>query len=347
MTTQKPIERRRVIAAPVTGHTRCGPAITMSILSGEEIGQEIERRYSIGKVRHCFLLRAAINHFYVVVTDVARFAARVSLGEWRTKVQNDLEASLQNHLRKSGVSVVTPVAMPDGAYCFGLAAPEGERSVVVYEWVRETELPNLADAENLGEFGKLVAAMHVACGQFDLNGVSELSVEEALTAWMPFLEPHFEDRRGDADMIVRLADSALGRYRVLSSGKAPCFIVHGDLHAGNALIDETSRITLLDFDFCGRGPVAYDVASYLWGSEQIGLDPGLNEAFLKGYESVRTLTQVERDALPSLIVAKAIWWLALRATLVDRLGSAMFARRSIDWFMTRLKRDAIAAGMLL
>ena len=332
----------------VAGSTQDNLTVTMSVLSGEGIGREIERRYQIGKVRHCFLLRAAINHFYVVVTDAGRFAARVSLGDWRTRAQTDLESAFQKHLKNAGVSVVTPLPTVCDSYCFGLAAPEGERSVVVYEWVRETELSTRADMKNIRELGSLIATMHIACGQFefDLDPVPEHSVEEALVEWIRFLDPHLESRRSDADMIAHLAEVSVDRYRTLASGHAPCSIVHGDMHAGNALIDESDVITLLDFDFCGRGPFAYDIASHLWGSEQLGLDPGLNAAFLAGYEAVRPLTRVERDALPMLIVAKAIWWLALRASLVDRLGSTMFTRRSLDWFMERLKRDASAAGML-
>lgn len=327
-----------------------GPAddllpVTMSVLAASALANEIGQRYDLGAVRRCFLLRVAINHFYVVVADRGRFAARVSLGDWRSERHTAFETAFQRHLRDSGVAVATPIATTSNEHFFTLPAVDGSRTVVLYEWAGETELIKCADAGLIREFGGVIARMHEASFDFTRGNASILPAFDGLAARAERIAPFLEDHPADARLVLRLAATLEQGLRTLGADKLVWSAVHGDVHAANALIDDQDRITVLDFDFCGAGPVAYDIASYLWGSEHLGLDPAFNGAFFEGYESVRPLEKAEHEAIPVLVVAKAVWWLALRARLVDRLGATMFTRSGIDRFMARLRRDAREAGL--
>jgi hypothetical protein len=53
-----------------------------------------------------------------------------------------------------------------------------------------------------------------------------------------------------------------------------------------------------DFDLCGRGWRAYDIASYLLVIRGSAEEEASQQAFLKGYEEIRPLREIEGETLP-------------------------------------------------
>jgi len=66
-----------------------------------------------------------------------------------------------------------------------------------------------------------------------------------------------------------------------------------------------NEITHFDFDLCGYGWRAYDIAVFRWarGSK----NDGRWERFLAGYKSVRPLSDQELRSIPYFIVSRQIW----------------------------------------
>lgn len=93
-------------------------------------------------------------------------------------------------------------------------------------------------------------------------------------------------------------------------------MIHSDLRTAN-LLKDGDTITVLDFDDCGRGYYMYDVAGAVALMEH---RPDLSEIvreILKGYESVRPLTQKDRDEIPTFIMLRRIGMLQ---SLICRIG---------------------------
>jgi Ser/Thr protein kinase RdoA (MazF antagonist) len=70
-------------------------------------------------------------------------------------------------------------------------------------------------------------------------------------------------------------------------------LIHADLHRDNLLIDR-GEVGVIDFDDCGWGYFAYDLATLLDSfARHIASDPdnqcALRDAYLRGYECVRAL----------------------------------------------------------
>jgi homoserine kinase type II len=93
-------------------------------------------------------------------------------------------------------------------------------------------------------------------------------------------------------------------------GTLPTQVIHGDLAASNVLVDEdTGQVSgLLDFEFAGVGFLVQDVTAALFYSGALETrDWQLRTAaFLRGYASVRPLDAAESDALPRLLLARAV-----------------------------------------
>lgn len=119
--------------------------------------------------------------------------------------------------------------------------------------------------------------------------------------------------------------------------------VHGDFEPWNLLFKDGQLSGLLDFDQSRRDALACDIAPLLMPF--MPLETKLAKALLEGYQSVRPLSDLEWELLPSLVRAALLWWVSL--LLVRwRQGPGDKATMGIDRTInTRLPAfDATEAG---
>lgn len=116
----------------------------------------------------------------------------------------------------------------------------------------------------------------------------------------------------------------------------PKGLSHLDMFADNTLWDlsgEQAKLTgLLDFTEVSVENYLMDIAitindfSTTWGDaehgESVDFDTAKMEAFIKGYESERSLTNTERNALPVMLAKAAVifWLLRLNVIHYNRIG---------------------------
>jgi homoserine kinase type II len=86
----------------------------------------------------------------------------------------------------------------------------------------------------------------------------------------------------------------------------PAGIIHGDLYFDNCLFDDGQLATLLDFEQSGRGRFILDIGIAISGgcltNDHKNIDDNLVEHFLKGYETARSLTTLEKEYMPNAIL---------------------------------------------
>lgn len=119
--------------------------------------------------------------------------------------------------------------------------------------------------------------------------------------------------------------------------------IHADYFPDNVLFDADDVGGVIDFYFACVDVLAYDLAIALsaWGFDAEGRPvPAALRAFQKGYESVRPLSQAEREALPALGAAAAVRFTLTRmhdrlfhdpANLVTPKDPAPFFQRLDYW----------------
>jgi Ser/Thr protein kinase RdoA (MazF antagonist) len=93
-------------------------------------------------------------------------------------------------------------------------------------------------------------------------------------------------------------------------------LVHGDLRLANLLVDGET-IKVIDFDDCGFGWFMYDAATPLSFYEHEPQVPELIEHWKAGYRSVRPLTVVDENEIPTFIMFRRLLLVAWIGTRRD------------------------------
>lgn len=133
------------------------------------------------------------------------------------------------------------------------------------------------------------------------------------------------DGRAAADLaeLRVLGERLTGEIRRLRAIDGAYGIIHADLHRGNTHIDGDGRLVTFDFDHCGHGLRAYDLAALHSGPDSPAEDRERWAAVLAGYQQVRPLSDSEVAAFPVLAACRALW------DIGDWLGAT--ARNGTAW----------------
>jgi Ser/Thr protein kinase RdoA (MazF antagonist) len=125
-----------------------------------------------------------------------------------------------------------------------------------------------------------------------------------------------------------------GRFNELPQ-EAPYYgMIHGDVIRANAQVADDGAVTILDFDLCGPGWRAYDVASY----QQVAGTKEARRAFIEGYQAVRELSARELALLPVFEAARHIFSLGIPASNVHGWGKTCITDTIISGSLDGLRR---------
>lgn len=201
-----------------------------------------------------------------------------------------------------GVSVGTPE--PDQARAVGEALAGVHVNAADFVGFRPNSM-------GLGRWRALFAA----CGEDGLQAISP-SLPEIVASEMKFLEENWP-----TDL--------------------PTSVIHADLFPDNVLLLGEQVSGLIDFYFACTDMTAYDVAvtHAAWCFADDGsFRHDIAEALARGYESARSLSSAERQALPVLGRGAAMRFMATRAyDWINTPADAMVTRKDPMQFAQRLE----------
>lgn len=255
------------------------------------------------------------NTNYFVDTEQGSYV--LTLFERLTHEQLPFYLELMRHLAKAGIPVPAPAADAQGRILHELC---GKPACVV------TKLSGRNDGavtlKRCEQVGAMLARMHLAAKSYpqfqpNLRGLAWWN--ETTPTVMPYLN----------DAQQRLIQSELAYQNHIASSSAyaalPQGAIHADLFRDNVMFDTASGEDVLtgffDFYFAGVDTWLFDIAVCLndWCLQQgeapaaqgAAIDPALQAALLKGYESIRPLTQAERALQPAMLRAAALrFWIS-------------------------------------
>ena len=293
-------------------------AVTHSLLSPEALVERVLPGYGVGRVLHCRLFMHNLNDTYFVWSEAGRYALRVYRTGWRTdeQIRAELDAIERIASRVSqGIEVSRPLCPRTGDPVQSVQAPEGRRQVVLFTYAAGKE--SVQDDAAARLYGRAAAQMHRATdGWASPHGsarppiVLEALLERPLLVIEELLGEHPKERR----FLLAQAERLRQRLASLPPERLDAGWCYGDFHGGNASFDGEA-VTFFDFDLCGEGWRAYDVAVFRWGHTG-GWIPEKKaasrwHAFLEGYAEHRTLDAFDLAAVPLFVMLRQYWFLGL------------------------------------
>jgi Ser/Thr protein kinase RdoA (MazF antagonist) len=263
-----------------TGPARARLAVVQSVIRPSSVLESLGDRHALDAPVECRLLRPGLNDTYLVTSRRGRHVARV-YGAHRRPSEIGYELELLLHLGAGGVSVSEPIPTADGCLTCVLDAPEGLRELALFRHTGGSAI-SWRDEQHCRLAGRLAATIHGGADGFVTeHDRSSLDLEELADASLRAVQPFFAHRPEDWSFMVGLADVLRANLaRALDDGLdwGAC---HGDFGAKNIHV-AGGALTVIDFDLCGPGWRAYDLAPVYRAAREAG-EPKLWEAFVRGY----------------------------------------------------------------
>jgi len=310
--------------------------VQRSLLSAPALAERVLTNYDLSSSPICQFWRRGINDLYLVEAKGTKLVLRVCPTGWRSYEQLAAEIDLLNFLHRNRIGAPQPIQQRDGTYIQTLNAPEGPRHVVVFSFV--PGIPHSPTEAHSYRFGQAIAQLHAVtdgypagCAGFRF-GPAEM-IDEPLVR----LRPLFAEHQDDFDCLLEISTSLKQAAGELPR-KAPEYgICHGDVNDGNLYLGDHERWALLDFEYFGYGWRVFDIATFFNNQiHQLGkteCTKSILKAFLEGYQSVRTLSQVELEVLPSFVILRQIWLLGIGAKNLPNMGLSLFEGWAFDQCM--------------
>jgi Ser/Thr protein kinase RdoA (MazF antagonist) len=315
--------------------------VARSFVAGDALAELIHQEYDFGGPVTCMLfskmLRSQDNDHYRVIThDDTIYVARVyQLGDHLERKRSDYEYELEwlHFLRERNLPVSYPIRRKDGGFLGSLLAPEGLRFYALFSFAQGRNL-TVNDEERLFITGQKMAEIHLVSNKFepsykrqpmDLNFLVNKPVERLKAYWSE--KPSKAEQR---DLLLISAEEAKAELEALfanekhtSDGWGP---IGGDFHTANTYFDDNNVPTFFNFDLCGPGWRAYDIATFLLNTKLMHQrSADASEAFFAGYYSIRPLSANEHEAISPFLTIRRIWLTSIFTMMQGLAGHTFIA----------------------
>lgn len=288
--------------------------VSHSLLDPDALRSYIFTNYDIGRPTLCAPFPPGINDSYLVRTDERKtYILSVYRAQWRTLADIHFELDALRYVAAAGLPVSVPIAQRDGAFTQTLRAPEGDRQAILFTFALGKP-PDRGSPEYYRAHGRALAKIHAATVDFrSLHPRPHLEPTALITWSLAQMAPYFSQRPADwtylCDVAHRLGEQAM------TLGATDWGMCHGDPYIGNAHITDEGTVTFFDFDCCGLGWRAYDLAGVRWFLEHTQRDTegALWAAFLAGYRAARAIADADLATIPYFVAVRTLWHNALGA----------------------------------
>lgn len=313
--------------------------ISKSFLCSEALGKALEEAYGLSQVR-CQLMQATMRDVYHVQSQHQSFVLFIYHANRRNAAEITAEWDFVDYLHSGGVVVAPAVRQSDGSLLLTLDAPEGVRHAVLSTFVEGKHLRLRHSIEAVWCYGRAIAQIHALADAITHNLVRPRNEFDAIVAQsITAFETAYPDHVAAISDLHHAAIIIQSGMNLLSRAKPYYGMVHGDVIRANAQVSCDGHVTVLDFDLCGWGWRAYDVASYLQVIEGSPEQEAAGQAFLDGYQQVRHLTQEEVDSLPLFIASRHILSIGVPAMNAYHWGSSHLSDGCIRSALDGVRRN--------
>lgn len=237
------------------------------------------------------------------------------------------EAHLIRRICDAGFPTAAPIPSRAGSLTARIPAPEGDRLMLVTEflygeWERQ---PDEANAERIGE---LLRHFHTLTNEMKMDRPAYTTQVLVHSAYDLVREFIYWDQEYTTWLGI-IVDTVAPRLDHLLADAPDMHLVHGDVIPSN-IMNSGEQHYLLDFDLIGYGPRRYDAASFLnelayWSGDQG--DTRVERAFLRGFGDESLL---EDPDVIALRIARIVYTQGIAASHIGLWGRRYLSQRILS-----------------
>ena len=293
--------------------------VPLSGLSAEAILEQIAPHYALPPPRQCRLLAVGMHNNYLVDSANEKYIVRVYRRNSRSADAIQYELALLDHLHRHGCPVAYPVLTIAAEPSVTLRATDGKRIAVLFTCAPGSAPGRAIESRHSEALGQVIARIHHAADSFCTPHVRQvLDVDYLLDASIEAIRPYLTHaQRAAVQTTQRRIRDTLPVIPRQAPWFGPCT---GDVNPRNVHVDDRGHITVFDFDQCGLGWRAFEIGKFFAALPSGPTTGAIRAAFLRGYESVRTLAPQEHRAIPPFIAMACLWVMALHVYNADLVG---------------------------
>jgi len=263
------------------------------------------------------LIRRGFNDHYLIVSVSAKYILRIYLNHKYYIKSSDafqFELDLLEHLNNEGVPVANALRINNGELLGCVSTECGDRAFALFPFALGNELKrDSITIEQSFQLGKTMAEIHLSANRFSSKYKRyhldlKYLVDEPLRLISEQINGKDSEFTSDQDkeelqkIVTSLGpiESLVDAVKNIGLSQDEFGIIHGDLHTGNVHFQD-DKLIVFDFDHSAYGWRAYDISISLF------LPNAQRDSMLRGYESLRPLSEEERKCLPVFSKLRRLW----------------------------------------
>ncbi len=296
--------------------------VAHSVLSCKALHDLVLKNYNLKQLKKIDYYQAGLTDTYLLTTDTKKYILRIYRTGWRS--ENDIRCEMDAliFLNEKKISVATPVKTNFNEILIKIDAPEGLRYLVLFNYAKGMP-PDFKNnpTQQAARYGQAFGKLHNTL--IDFNSIHtrfKLDINYLLHEPLNTIESILKNNSIDWKTISQIVDKLKYEYNTYSDKTLKYGFCHGDLNTGNAHINN-NQVTFFDFDCCGYGYHAADIAIFLWGAKINNLENKIWQPFLDAYLKENPLKDIDLQSIPMFASVRHIWHIGLHLHLSSSKGS--------------------------
>lgn len=267
------------------------------IFSRDRVGDWVNHHYAIHASDTERFNVASFNRVYRIHSQPEDFVLKIYDSKYLAAKELDripYEIGMLDYLKNANLDIPLPVKNKEGRY---ISEKDGKPAVLfTFAKGRYIAAPG---REHSFMAGELLAKFHMAVRGYKDKRAKAYSAKDLLLYWLKAWQAYHQEKRFGTDVALDIARYTT-RLEKFNAWPTHC---HGDLSVVNYLFD-ADKCRLIDFQNLIFGPALIDLADGMVEfSGAMGCDYAENlRAFRQGYQNIRSLSAIEEDHLPDLLI---------------------------------------------
>lgn len=308
-------------------------------ISANDLLHKVVSEYQIENLQECLFWSRGSNDIYEVrCEDGIKYSLRIYRHAVYPRDSIEFEMQALLHLHGQGFPVAYPIPKKSGGYLTEIDAAEGPRFAILTTFAKGEE-PEYGKADSCRQFGQSLAQMHLASAGFEPSVKRpDLDLANLLDERVNDIRPYVKHRPKDLLFLEQLARELRDAVMAAPASALDTGLCHGDVHGGNNHLHE-GEIMHFDFEECGFGFRAFDLATFKWGAlPDKDKDSELWPAFIEGYQSVREIGETDLAIHDTFVVIRHIWLIAFHMRNAHDFSYELTSDGYITHHWKRLKK---------